>query len=31
MFFSNLYLKLLLAKKEFAKAEAYIETHSATF
>ncbi len=31
MFFSNLYLKLLLAKKDFAKAETYIQTYSSTF
>lgn len=31
MYFSNLYLKLALAKKDFTKAEAYLEKHAATF
>jgi len=31
MFFSNLYLKLVLKKKDFAKAEAYLDKYSATF
>jgi len=31
MFFSNLYLKLLLAKKDFAKAEAYLDKYRSTF
>ena len=31
MYFNNLYLKLLLRKEEFAKAEAYIEKYAETF
>lgn len=31
MSFSNLYLKLLVAKKDFEKAEAYLNKYKATF
>lgn len=31
MSFSNLYLKLVIAKKDFAKAEAYLEKYRSTF
>lgn len=29
--FGNLYLKLMLAKKDFDKAEAFLEKHGATY
>lgn len=31
MHFNNLYLKLLLAKKDFGKAEAYLELYKDSF